>query len=54
MGEEELTTIVKGIIDKLGANSMADMGKVMKAAQAKTEGRADGKTLSQTIQSKLS
>lgn len=46
MGEEELTTIVKGIIDKLGANSMADMGKVMGMASKELAGKADGKAIS--------
>ena len=51
---EEIEAVVAEVIAETGATSKADMGKVMKAAQAKTEGRADGKTLSQTIQSKLS
>ena len=34
--------------------SKAEMGAVMKAAQAKVAGRADGKTLSQEVQKQLS
>lgn len=46
MGKDELKSTIEGIIEKLGASSMADMGKVMGAASAQLAGKADGKTIS--------
>ena len=46
LGPEELEALVKAAIAEVGATSKKDMGAVMKAAQAKAAGRADGKTLS--------
>lgn len=46
MSEEELENVLKGIIEKTGASSMKDMGKVMGMASAQLAGRADGKTIS--------
>jgi uncharacterized protein YqeY len=43
---EELEELVKAAIAEVSATSKKDMGAVMKAAQAKAAGRADGKTLS--------
>ena len=53
LSEEELEKAVSAAIAETGASSRADMGKVMKVLQEKTEGRADGKTLSKAVQSKL-
>jgi len=52
--EEEIGTIVADAVSETGASSKADMGKVMKAVQAKAEGRADGKLLSQLVMKALS
>jgi len=52
--EEEISKIVSDTVSELGASSMADMGKVMKAAQEKSAERADGKILSQAVKSALS
>jgi hypothetical protein len=49
----ELTALVKEAIAESGATSKAQMGAVMKLAQAKAAGRADGKTLSQEVQKLL-
>lgn len=46
MGEDELKSVITGIVERLGASSMADMGKVMGAASAQLAGKADGKTIS--------
>jgi len=46
---EELEALVKSVIAEAGATSKKDMGVVMKAAQAKAAGRADGKTLSGVV-----
>ena len=47
---EKLEQLVKEAITEVGATSKAQMGSVMKAAQAKAAGQADGKTLSQLVQ----
>src|SRR5947208_11312467 len=44
MSAEELAKIVRDSITEVGATTKAQMGAVMKAAQAKAAGRADGKT----------
>ena len=53
MSDEELTAKVKQIIEKLGANSMADMGKVMGMASKELAGKADGKTISGKVKDLL-
>ena len=50
---EKMEQLVKEAIAEVGATSKAQMGSVMKAAQAKAAGRADGKTLSQLVQKLL-
>jgi uncharacterized protein YqeY len=47
MSSDELAKVVRETIAEVGATSKAQMGAVMKAAQTKLAGRADGKTLSQ-------
>jgi len=46
---EELEALIKEIINKTGASSKADMGKVMGMAMKETAGKADGKTISATV-----
>ena len=41
---------MKEAIAEVGATSKAQMGAVMKAAQAKAAGRADGRQLSAAVQ----
>ncbi|MGB0327675.1 MAG: GatB/YqeY domain-containing protein [Akkermansiaceae bacterium] len=53
LSAEEVASIVAEAIGETGATSRADMGKVMSAVQAKAEGRADGKTLSQEVMKHL-
>jgi uncharacterized protein len=51
---EAIETAVAAAIAETGANSMKDMGKVMKAAQAVLSGQnADGRTLSEVVKLKL-
>ena len=50
---EKLEALVKEAIAEVGATSKAQMGSVMKAAQAKAAGQADGKALSQEVQRQL-
>lgn len=52
--EEELSRAVTDAIAETGAASAKDMGKVMKAAQAKLAGkRIDGKVLSERVKAVL-
>ena len=45
----EITELVARIIAETGAQGSRDMGKVMKALSPLTTGRADGKTVSETV-----
>ena len=49
LSAEELESLVKAVIAEVGATSKKDMGAVMKAAQAKVDGRADGKSVSALV-----
>ena len=52
---EEVEQAVEEAISATGANSMKEMGAVMKAALAKLSGKtADGKMVSETVKAKLS
>lgn len=42
LGDEELRSLVADAVAETGATGMAQMGQVMKVAQAKVAGRADG------------
>ena len=53
LSAEELSTLVMEAIAEVGATGKAQMGAVMKAAQAKAAGRADGKSLSAEVQKQL-
>ncbi|MAY23418.1 MAG: glutamyl-tRNA amidotransferase [Flavobacteriaceae bacterium] len=54
MSASEIEKVVEDIIAKTGANSMADMGKVMGMASNQLAGKADGKTISNIVKAKLS
>ena len=47
LSDEELTDLVKSIIDETGAATIKDMGKVMKQAIEKAAGRAANNRISQ-------
>ena len=49
----ELEALVRAAILETGATSKAQMGLVMKAAQAKAAGRADGRSISTLVNSLL-
>ena len=51
--EEEITKIVEESINEVGANSIKDMGKVMKVVMEKVKGRADGSIVSKIVREKL-
>jgi uncharacterized protein YqeY len=50
LSDVELELLVHEVITEVGATSKAQMGAVMKAAQAKAAGRADGRQLSALVQ----
>jgi uncharacterized protein YqeY len=54
LSEEEMSRELDGVISEVGAVSMKDMGKVMKAAMAKLAGRADGRAINEMVKEKLS
>lgn len=47
LSEEELEKIVREAIEDVNAESIKDLGKVMKSAIKKAQGRADGKKINQ-------
>src|SRR5829696_2165578 len=53
MSEAELRQALQEIIAETGAQSPADMGKVMGVATKKLAGRADGKAISTTVKALL-
>ena len=54
MNEEDLIKLAKETISDLSANSMKDMGNVMKALKDKTSGQADPATISKIVKGLLS
>ncbi len=51
--EEEIEKIVIETIDEVGAETMKDMGLVMKSVMPKVKGRADGNTVSKIVKNHL-
>jgi uncharacterized protein YqeY len=49
MSVDELQKIIKGIIEKVGAKTPADMGRVMGMATKELAGKADGKEISAIV-----
>ena len=54
LSDEEIVAAVETAIAETGAESKKDMGQLMKLLQQQTEGRADGKKLSQEVMKRLS
>ena len=54
MSAEELKAKLQEIIQRTGANSPADLGKVMGIASKELAGKADGKSISTTVKELLS
>jgi hypothetical protein len=50
MPADKVEALVQEVIAETGATTKAQMGMVMKAAQAKAAGQVDGKTLSSIVQ----
>ena len=53
LGDDELAAMIDQAIADSGAESMADMGKVMGQLKPKVQGRADMKQVSAAVRSKL-
>jgi hypothetical protein len=53
MSAEEIARIIGEAIKETGAQSMKDMGNVMKVVRDKVAGRADGKLVSELVKEKL-
>jgi hypothetical protein len=53
LSEAELETALKAIIEKTGAKSAADMGKVMGIATKELAGKADGKEIAAKVKQML-
>jgi uncharacterized protein YqeY len=54
MGDAEVHTAVKNILDGIGAKSMADMGRAMKAVNEQLAGKADGGAIAAAVKKALS
>ncbi len=53
MSKDQVEKLVSEVIASTGAKSIKDMGSVMKEAQARSGGLADGKMMSEIIKAKL-
>ena len=53
LSKEEVAEIVKEVIAEVGATSIKDMGKVMKAAKEKIGAASDGKTINEIVKAQL-
>jgi uncharacterized protein YqeY len=53
MSEEELIPVLKAIIERVGATSPKDMGKVMGMATKELAGKADGKMIAEKVKALL-
>lgn len=54
LSTDELKALIKSVIEKVGAKSKADMGRVMKAVMEEVKDQADGKLVSQLVSEELS
>jgi len=53
MTPEELSELVKGVIEEVGAENIQDMGKVMKELMPRLAGRASGQDASKAVRELL-
>ena len=49
MSEEELANVIKQIVERVGASSMKDMGKVMGMASKELAGKTEGKLIAAKV-----
>ncbi len=53
LSEDEIRKIVRGIIDRTGAQALSDIGKVMGPAMQELRGRADGREVQRIVRQLL-
>jgi uncharacterized protein YqeY len=53
MSHAEIEAYLKGLVIRVGATSVKDMGKVMGAANKELAGKADGRTISEVVKQLL-
>ena len=53
LSDEQLDAQIKNIIEKVGASSMKDMGKIMGVATKELSGKADGKRINECVKKLL-
>ena len=53
MSDDELTNSLKSIIEKVGATTIKEMGKVMGMASKELAGKADGKRINECVKTLL-
>ncbi|WP_182185882.1 GatB/YqeY domain-containing protein [Pectinatus frisingensis] len=53
LSKDEICTLVKSAIEKTGASTPKDMGKVMKALMPEVKGKADGKLVNDIVREML-
>lgn len=53
LSEDEINAIIKNIVEKTGAKTPADFGKVMGLAAKELSGKVDGKIISQKVKELL-
>jgi uncharacterized protein YqeY len=53
LSDSELEALVADAVERTGADSMQDMGRVMGDVMPKVEGRADGKRVSAAVRERL-
>lgn len=54
LSKDEVTKIVKEVVDELNASSMKNFGQVMGSVMPKVQGKADGKLVNQVVKEQLS
>lgn len=53
LGEAELQDLIDTVVAETGAESMADMGRVMGELKSRVQGRADMKAVSEAVRARL-
>ena len=53
LSDEEIHSVVHAIVQRTGASSMKDMGRVMGAAMSELKGKADGSRVQATVRALL-
>ena len=53
LSDEEIGAVIEAVIEKVGASSPKDMGKVMGPAMKELKGKADGKKVQELVKAKL-